>query len=590
MTKKAIKINNKQQTINKLQTSDKLTAPSFFAIAFACILFLTSAVYLQSLNNDFVNWDDEQYVYKNTSITTLHGDSIVYTLQKIFTTYVVGNYHPLTMLSYCMEYNLYGLNPKAYHTTNLSIHLLNSLLVFVFIYLLNKQRFTALIVALLFAIHPMHVESVAWISERKDVLYSFFYLASLCTYVLYVQSANRKKALYILTLALFILALLSKAMGVSIPIMFMAIDYYRGTNINIRTQKNKIPFLILSLITGIVAIKAQLAFDAIGSATAYPFYERILFACYGIIHYLHKLFLPIGLSCFYPYPLKESQFYPAIYYIAPFMVLAITLIVFRFFRTHKEVIFGFLFFFITIALVLQVLPVGEAIVADRYTYLPYIGLFFIMASAAEKHMQQSPKYKLPYYIVFAAGIALFSIMAHKRSMVWKNGFTLWENALKNAQPAYISFYCMGNAYATRNQHEKAIENFHKAAEIRRNDYNLFYSRGYSYYFVQEYELAIRDFDTTLALNPEVFDAYLTRGGAYYQIKYYEKAIADYDIVLTLNPNHAPTYCNRAITHLYLGRYADARNDAQKAESLGFDVPEQLFRDIDRGLRITQQKN
>jgi tetratricopeptide (TPR) repeat protein len=577
MAKKAVKNN-----IVKTNFFDTQSPKLFLTIAIALITLLTSAIYLKSLSNDFVNWDDELYVYKNTGITTLKKDSIAYTLKHVFTTYVVGNYHPLTMLTYCVEYSQSQLNPKTYHTTNLILHILNSILVLAFIWLLSKQKYTALFVALLFAVHPMHVESVAWISERKDVLYSFFYLASLCSYMLYIS--KQKQLFYIITFFLFVLALLSKAMAVTIPVVFIAIDYYLKTPINFQSLKNKIPFFILSLLTGVFAIKAQLAFDAIGDASAHPFYDRILFGCYGIINYIFKLFLPINLSCFYAYPIKQSNVYPIVYYLAPLVVLALVFVLYKFFRTNRVVVFGSLLFLITIALVLQILPVGEAIVADRYTYLPYIGLFFIIATAIEKQIQKSNPLKPIIYILTVSAIIIFSYMSHKRSLVWKNGFILWDNAIQNSAPSYTSYYCRGNAYATLNNHQKAIDDFNAAERIRKTDYNLYYSRGYSYYFTQQYQLAIEDFNAALKLNPNIFDAYLTRGGAYFQLKQYEKAIDDYNIVLSINPNHAPTHCNKAIIYLYIGQYEKAKKAAQKAADLEFNVPPQLFKDIEIGLQ------
>jgi protein O-mannosyl-transferase len=571
----------KKQSKPQQNTSDAVKP--FFIIAISLIVIITCGVYLKSLNNDFVNWDDEQYVYKNASITTLHGDSIGYTLKKTFTEFVVGNYHPLTMLTYCIEYNISGLNPKTYHTTNLILHILNNILVLIFIWLLSKQKHTALAVALLFAVHPMHVESVTWVSERKDVLYAFFYLASLCSYILYVKSTDKKTGLYLLTLVLFILALLSKAMAVTLPVVFILIDYYLNIPINIKSQKNKIPFLFLSILFGIIAIKAQMAFNAISGNAVFPLHERFLFACYGIVHYIIKLFLPTNLSCFYPYPVKHDNSLPTMYYIAPFILLGLIFTLFKFFRSNKQVIFGSLFFIITIALVLQIISVGEAVVADRYTYLPYIGLFFIINSGIQS-LSHFNKFKNLYITGFALIVIIYGYAAHKRSLVWKNGLTLWENALQNSAPSYTAYYCRGNALATNNEHAKAIEDFNSAEKMRTTDYNLYYSRGYSYYFLQQYKLAINDFSIALKLNPNIFDAYLTRGGAYYQLKQFDEAIEDYNYVLTLNPNHAPTYCNRSITFLFTGQYEKAMQDALKASELGFSVPPQLIKDIEIGIK------
>ena len=188
-------MNKKKQIISKSSSKSlntRLSIKHFFIIASLTLIVITSIIYIQSLNNPFTEWDDDSYISNNTDIRTLRGDSVSITLKKTFTSYVMGNYHPLTMLSYCLEYNKFKTNPKPYHVTNFILHILNTLLVLCFVWMLTKQQLVAFITALFFAIHPMHVESVAWVAERKDVLYSFFYLSALCTYLIFYKKKNKR--------------------------------------------------------------------------------------------------------------------------------------------------------------------------------------------------------------------------------------------------------------------------------------------------------------------------------------------------------------------------------------------------------------
>ena len=324
------------------------------------IVVVTVSIYFPSLNNKFLNdWDDGVYVTNNSQIKSLHGDSISYTLNKIVKSYTYGHYHPLTVLSYCMEYNLSGLNPKTYHTSNLILHIFNSFLVFALIWLLVRQSLIAFILALLFALHPMHVETVAWIADRKDLLCSLFFMGAMCTYVIYHQNQNKKY--YVFTFVLFVLALFSKAMAVTFPIVLFALDYFMSGKFSVKNSKGKVPFLVLSLIFGYVSILAQKSSDALADLNQINIFEKIVFSSYSIIIYVVKLFSFSSISAFYNYPLTENGKYPLFFYIAPFLLFGFVWALLKVKQNKKLIRFGFAFFLITIALVLQIIPAGNVI-------------------------------------------------------------------------------------------------------------------------------------------------------------------------------------------------------------------------------------
>ena len=244
----------KSKNYSKVLKPDLSQKPMSLAykVLLAVVLILTLIVFSNSFKNNFlVNWDDDGYILNNPTIQHLDKGSI----HEIFTSFHMGNYHPLTTLTYALEYKFFKLDPLPYHWLNLIFHLCNVVLVFLFIKLLSKKNLAAVITAVLFAVHPMHVESVAWISELKDVLYTFFFLLSL---LFYMQFAKKKNpAVYILSLLMFVLSLLSKSAAVVLPVLLFLIDYFQSHKQNVKSVLLKVPFFILALIFGIIALKSQ---------------------------------------------------------------------------------------------------------------------------------------------------------------------------------------------------------------------------------------------------------------------------------------------------------------------------------------------
>src|SRR2546426_1352573 len=258
------------------------------------VVFVTFAVYVPSLDNDFTNWDDTQYVLDNHLLA--HPS-----FKAVLTTPVGGNYHPLTIWSLALNYRLSGLNPASYHWLSLLLHLANTALVFLFIRRLSGGRlWTSVATSLFFGIHPMHVESVAWIAERKDVLYAFFYLVSLIAYLRYLDA--RKWGWLMASLLALILSAASKPAAVVLPLTLLAIDYYRGRALTLRVVLEKVPFFAVSLVGGLLTLQAQHTVGAMAYAHVWNPFQKLLFASYGTVMYIVKLFVPVSLSAIYPYP------------------------------------------------------------------------------------------------------------------------------------------------------------------------------------------------------------------------------------------------------------------------------------------------
>src|ERR1035437_569568 len=258
------------------------------------VLGITIAVFFPSLFNGFVlNWDDATYITENESIKALNWAH----LKTISTGYVNGNYHPLTILSYAIEYAICGVKPFLYHLDNLILDLLNVALVFVLVRKLSSKLEIAFITALLFGIHPLRVESVAWVSERKDVLYTFFFLLAGIKYLDYYQKAQSKVLNFILSVVFIVLSMLSKSAAVCFPGVVLLLDWFLGRKINMKLLFEKIPFFIVSLIFGVVAIYSQKDIGAIQNlGPLFSFFERIMLSFYAVVMYIEKFFVPLGLS------------------------------------------------------------------------------------------------------------------------------------------------------------------------------------------------------------------------------------------------------------------------------------------------------
>ncbi len=540
---------------------------TFFLLA---LIMIPAAIYFKSLNNQFISsWDDNVYVTENPIIKSFHGDSIPFSINYYFRNFIGGNYHPLTMLSYSIEYSKFKLNPKPYHITNLVLHLLNTLLVFCFIFLLTRKQWVAFITALLFSIHPMHVESVAWVAERKDVLYSFFYLAALCMYLIYLQQEKRKWLFYAFTFLLFVFAILSKAMAVSLPIAFFVVDYFIGRKISLKTVFEKVPFLLLSVIFGYVAIEAQKSINALHEMAEYNFFDRFLFVCYGLMMYLWKLILPIHLSAFYNYPPKGEGMFPIIFYIAPIVIFGLAYLILKSKAKYfgKDVWFGFGFFITTIALVSQVLPVGGTIISDRYTYLPYIGLFFILAQWIDNLSANKAEKIKPLKIFALSGLVFFIIsccfLTFQRSKVWHDGIRLWSDAIEKFEEHPRSYKMRGEEYFIAKKYEKAVEDYdHALAQYEYPD--LYYHRGFANYSIGKNEASIKDFTVAIKYKPIDANAYLNRGNAYYALNKYSEAIIDYTSAISNRKKFSEAYNNRGLAYYYLKKYHDAIKDYTSA--------------------------
>lgn len=567
------------------------------------IIIITALVYSNAFMNDFTSFDDQDYVVDNVYLRDLSFQGI----GNIFTSYYAANYHPITTLMWAAEYNVFGSGPLCFHLINILFHLFNTVLVFYFVKVLLKKERTALIVALLFAVHPMHVESVSWISERKDVLYAFFYLLSLIFYLRYLKNTSSLKNL-VFAFFMFVFSLLSKSAAVTLPVLFFIIDYYRQRSFSEKMIFEKIPFLALSAALGIVAMLSQEVIINSAFTPQFLFSDRMFFASYAIGYYLLMSIFPFHFSALHYYPEKTGNMLPAEYYASVIIIIVLIILLIKAKKQRRLLFMGFGFFLVSVSVVLQLIPVGQAMVAERYTYIPYIGLFLIIA---EMTLNAKPVFKKILLSVLAFLTVYYCFSTYQRNTVWKNSLTLFKDVYEKYPDAYYSSYALGNAYKEEGNAEKAIKYYSVSIDINPDysdsynnrgvlknqiyDYSgaiddltkaiecgsptsfTYFNRGMSYLNTSDFEKAVSDFDTSITMKDDLSDAYLFRGIAKCSKKSYDGAIEDFNTVISLDSASGMAYANRGTTEYYMNMKDSACADWNKAVNLGFSEANDMIK-------------
>jgi tetratricopeptide (TPR) repeat protein len=512
----------------QLQTQPKASRRLFLWLA--AILALTFAAYLPSLDNGFTNWDDTHYVTANPLLAhpTVHA---------LLTRPLLGNYHPLTMWSLALNYKLSGFRPGSYHWLNLLLHLANTALVFAFVWMLSGgRRWTTVATSLFFGIHPMHVESVAWIAERKDVLFAFFYLLGLITYLRYL--AGKQLPWLGVTLAAFVLSAASKPAAVVFPVTLLAIDVYRRRGLRWPVLAEKIPFFAVSLVCGYLTLKAQILAEAIDSRWN-PF-ERVLIASKATVLYIGKLFAPFHLSAIYPYPPASGNGLGADFYAAFAAVLVLIPVAVFLLRRNRPALFGLAFFFINIALVLQFLTVGGAVIAERYSYIPYIGLFFALAWCLDDRAGAAANPSPWKKVVAAIFLLLLPISLYQtwvRCDVWKDSESLWSDTIRKFPDAARAWNFKGVTLAEQSNWDSAYVYFDRAIRIMPNYSQALNNRAAMRIRRGDTNGAFADVNRAVALNSTYRDAYANRAIVYSMLGEREKSIADNRRAIELEPRN-----------------------------------------------------
>jgi len=626
-------------------------------------LLLTAAAIIafQQLSQcDFINYDDDVYVTENIHIQ----DGI--TTQAIrwaFTTGYAANWHPLTWMSHLLDVQLFGLKPRWHHLTNLLFHIANTLLLFFVFHRMTKAPWKSAFVAALFALHPLHVESVAWVAERKDVLSTFFWMLTMAAYIHYVEhrtedgerrSEDGRQGTedgrqrtedegsfsgirfptsdfrYLTVLIFFALGLMAKPMLVTLPFVLLLLDYWPlqrlepkksaqefRTGINeplsankrkgksgrnhtsgsgpspdmmrglVRTLQSmlkeekpaahkyqwalvrplileKIPLLALAALSCIVTYFVQKKGGAVIPIEAFPLGARVANGCVSYIIYIAKTVWPINLAVFYPHPglLPLWQVLGAVLFLG-----AVSFAVIRSAKRFPYLAVGWLWFAGTLVPVIGIVQVGVQAMADRYTYIPLIGLFVMAAwgtpELLKKWQPTRPLRKEPLFASSVLILACLSIVTWIQVGYWRNSIALYDHSLK-VTPSVGILCNRGVAYEKLGDHRQAISDYDRVIEIDPKYADAYSNRGITYDKLGNHRQAIEDFERAIEINPQYADAYSNRGAAYGVLGNYRQAISDYDRAIEFNPEHAEAFNNRGVAYGKLGDQRQAISDYNRA--------------------------
>jgi len=597
-------------------------------IAFLSFIALIFAVYGQVLHFDFVNIDDSVYVLRNTHV--LDGFSLN-GIKWALTSTDAGFWHPVTWISLMLDAQFYNSWAGGYHLTNLLLHAANSLLLFIIFYKMTGAYWKSLLVAALFAIHPLHVEPVSWISARKDVLSAFWGMLAVYAYVFYVQSREMKR--YAFVLVFFFLGLMSKPMLVTLPFVLLLLDYWPLRRMHFRWEAGhngvpqdekliadkpagiqnlileKIPLLLLAIPISIITYFAEHQFSALPSVKSLPLDLRIYNAIVSYAWYLEKTILPLNLSVYYPHP----GMWPVwrVFFSAS-VIFLISILAIRKLRRAPYLAVGWLWYLGMLVPVIGFIQVGSHAVADRYSYLPLTGLFVALAWGVPSLMSASRNKKVILGVGSVLLVVLFSFLSWQRCQLWGDSFALWndflkkynisspDNIKKNYQvPFAYNFrglvYAGGGnyhkaiedynaaliiknnyaealnnraiSYAATSQNEMAFQDYRQAMELKPDYADAYYNRGLLYNKTGKFDLAVLDFTAAIKFNPSMTDALTSRGIAFGAQKQYEQALSDFNRAVAIDRRHFQAYFNRGVVHNILRRYDLAIADFSEALSL-----------------------
>ncbi len=515
-----------------------------------CVL-VSFLAYLPVLNADFINLDDNDYVYENEVIRSFSN------LGKMFSQPLQGNYHPLTVMSLAFNYAISKNDASSYHLLNLLLHLANTALVFFFVWRLSgRNMIMSFFASLLFGVHPMHVESVAWISERKDVLYTFFYLIGMIAYLKYVDRSD--KTSLALCFVAFVLSIASKPAAIVFPLSLFTLDLYRSRSWNTSLLLEKLPFFAVSGIMALLTLQAQTIGGATDTTNAFGLDQRFFFGFYSYMMYIVKMFVPVNLAIFYPLPLMHTSL-PALYYIAPLVFAASVALAAFTYKKHPVIAFGFAFFFVNLVLVLQWKVIGSTIMAERYTYVPYVGLFIILGWLLSKVLAGKQSMALGATAVLGV---VFAGMSYAHAGVFNNSISLWENAIAS-QPSERAYTSRASSFRTEGKLDSALAYYDKGLSLFPNDQWALCNRANIYFDKHQDSLALEDYNRALTIVPNFVPGLTNRGALYARAGKNDLALADLNRAIELKPEDRSPYLYRAICLYNSGKHSLAISDYER---------------------------
>jgi tetratricopeptide (TPR) repeat protein len=525
------------------------------------LMLATIAVYWPATRCNFINFDDDLYVTANVHVQnglTLEG------VKWAFTNPVASNWHPFTMLSHMLDCEVFGLNPRGHHLTSVLLHALNVALVFALLRQMTGAMWRSGFVAALFAVHPLHVESVAWVAERKDVLSGFWGLLSL---LFYVRSAQNRTAAetgetggtkvpvprarhlsrdYVLALFFLALGLMSKAMLVTLPFVMLLLDYWPLDRLRPGRARGllveKIPFLALAGLGSIVTLAVQHQAGATAGVESLPLGARAGNALVSYCRYLEKLFYPENLTVFYPHP----GYWPwAKVLLAGVFLCGVSALVYAQRRRYPFLLMGWLWFIGMLLPVIGLVQVGDQSMADRYAYLPSLGVFITAVWGAYELTRRWHGIVIALSVACSAAIFVAIMLTQQQLGYWRDSQTLFQHALDITVNNHIAHNNLGAVLENEGQLDEAIGHYREAIRIRSNDTAAHYNLGNALFKQGRFDEAIGEYQEALRLDPDDVRAHINLGNCFYKKGQFEGAISQYQEAIRLEPDNAAVGYNLA---------------------------------------------
>jgi Flp pilus assembly protein TadD len=557
------------------------------------LIVATVLVFWPVKNHEFLNYDDNEYVTENPQVK----DGLTFKgFLWAFTTTHAANWHPITWLSHMMDCDLYGLAPGGHHLTNVLFHIANALLLFFILHRMTKALWVSGFVAALFAVHPLHVESVAWVAERKDVLSTFFWMLTLGAYLYYVKRPGVGR--YSWVIAFFGLGLQAKPMVATLPFVLLLIDYWPlrrfrsgpsedgpssegPSRISFRKQTSsalglfseKIPLFVLSAASSLFTYLAQQKGGGLKSVEAYPLATRAVNAMVSYAGYIRKMIWPEGMAFFYPYP----ETFPIWEVVGSILLLScISFLVVRYARKHPFLLVGWLWYLGTLVPVIGLIQVGNQAMADRYTYIPLVGLFLV-AGMGFSCLSEKWRYR-KVFLGASMGLALLLLMVITRLQVnhWQNNFTLFEHALKVTSDNFLAHNNLGVAVAEQGKLDEAIAHFREAIRINPNYLDAHYNLGVNLAKQGKYEEAMDHYKEAFRIAPHDAETHNKVGILLAREGKQREAIDHFAEALRSRPGFAAARCNLGLALAELGEYQKAIPHFAEALRLDPHLPEAHF--------------
>ena len=549
-------------------------------LAGTILLVAVLAVFAKVAWHDFIVFDDGVYVTNNSHVQSgLTGKSIRWS----FTSMEASNWHPLTWLSHMLDYQLYGLNPAGHHLTSLFFHVANTLLLFLVLRKSTGRLWRSFLVAGLFGLHPLHIESVAWVSERKDVLSTFFWMLTTLAYVEYCRRPCRGR--YVLILIFFVMGLLAKPMLVTLPFVLLLLDFWplgrlklpgsRGSKGIVRPLKRllweKTPLFFLSAASGVVTFVAQSKGGAISTFEALSLKVRIINAFVSYARYLERMFWPHDLAIFYPHPNNSLPLWQGV--AAALLLVMVSVLVGRQSSKRPFLPVGWLWFLGTLIPVIGIVQVGGQSMADRYTYIPSIGIFLMCVWGVSGLLARVPYRNLLLGCAGTIILLCLSLATWLQLGYWQNSETLFRHALSVTKRNYLAHHNLGTAFIAEDRLDEAVSQYKKALDIWPAYPDTHNNLGVVFARQGLFEKAISHYKSALRANPKHILAHQNIAIALAERGHLEDAVSHYSKALHIDPDSGANHNAMGVALARLNRPEEAVSHLTRAIDICPDCPE-----------------